>query len=202
MTASEAFAPGRVVAIEGPLRKFAIELRAIGRELRLKSVKYFFGKAAWIGRCLHHQRRHRADQGRLRHAALAVPPQIVRYLAAAGGMADVNGVLQIEMRRQSRKVVRIVIHVMAVARLGGSAVAAAVMGYDAIAVIEEEQHLRVPVIGRQRPTMAEHDGLTFAPVLVEDLNAIFCCNRAHVTSFLAVVVVVVPRGYPNLRTID
>jgi hypothetical protein len=45
--------------------------------------------------------------------------------------------------------------------------------------------------------MAEHNGLTFAPVLVKDLNAVFCCNRAHVTSFLAVVVV--PRGYPNLR---
>jgi hypothetical protein len=104
------------------------------------------------------------------------------------------------MRRQSRKVVRIVIHVMAVARLGGSAVAAAVMRYDAIAVIEEEQHLCVPVVGRQRPAMAEYDGLTFAPVLVEDLNAVFCCHRAHVTSFLAVVVV--PRGYPNLRTID
>jgi len=87
-------------------------------------------------------------------------------------MADVNGVLQIEMRRQSRKVVHIVIHVVAVTGLGRSAVAAAVMGYDAIAVIEEEKHLRVPVIGRQRPAMAEHDGLTFAPVLVEDLNAI------------------------------
>ena len=164
-------------------------MRAIGRELRLKSVKYFFGKAAWIGRRLHHQRRHRADQGRLRHAALAVPSEIMRHLAAAGGMADVNGVLQIEMRRQSRQVVGIVIHVMAVARLGGSAVAAAVMGDDAIAVIEEEQHLRVPVIGRQRPTMAEHDGLTFAPVLVEDLNAVFGRNRAHVTSSLAAIVV-------------
>src|SRR5271169_2677433 len=61
---------------------------------------------------------------------------------------------------------------MAVAGLGGSAVAAAVMGDDAIAMIEEEQHLRVPVIGRQRPAMAEHDRLTFAPVLVEDLNAV------------------------------
>ena len=78
---------------------------------------------------------------------------------------------------------------MAVARLGGPAVAAAVMGDDAIAVIEEEQHLRVPVIGRQRPTVAEDDGLTFAPVLVEDLNAVFGCNRAHVMSFLGLVAV-------------
>src|SRR6266849_7193017 len=194
------FGPRPVVAIERTRRKVAIKLRAIGGELRLKSVKNFFGQAARIGRRLHHQRRHRADDGRLRHPALAVPSQVVHHLAAAGGMADVNGVLQIEMRRQSRKVVGIVIHVMAAARLGGSAVAAAVMGYDSIAMIEEEQHLRVPVIGRQRPTMAEHDGLTFAPVLVEDLNTVFGCNRAHVTSSLAWLSS--PRGYPNLRTVD
>jgi hypothetical protein len=57
--------------------------------------------------------------------------QIVRHLAAAGRVADMSGVLQIEMRCQSRKVICIVVHVMAFACLGGSAVAAAVMGYDA-----------------------------------------------------------------------
>ena len=88
-------------------------------------------------------------------------------LAAAGRMTDVNGVLQIEMRRQSRKVVGIVIHVMAVAGLAGPAVAATVMGDDSIAMTEEEQHLRVPIIGRQRPAVAKHYGLTLAPVLVE-----------------------------------
>src|SRR5205823_10836124 len=71
---------------------------------------------------------------------------------------------------QSRKVVGIVIHVMAVARLGGPAVASSVMGDDAIALFEEEQHLRVPVIGRQRPTMAEDDGLSFAPIFIIDVD--------------------------------
>jgi len=127
-------------------------------------------------------------------AALAVPSQIVHDFAAAGGMADVDGVLEIEMRRHSRKVVRIVIHVVAVGDLSGPAVAAAVMGDDAITVIEEEQHLRVPVIGRQRPAMAEHDGLTFAAVLVENLNAVLGCNRAHATPSLAVVALT---DYPN-----
>lgn len=42
-------------------------------------------------------------------------------VAAAGGMTNVHGVVQIKMRGQSRKVVGIVIHVMAVARLGGPA---------------------------------------------------------------------------------
>src|SRR5713101_3149913 len=102
-----------------------------------------------------------------------MPSQIVRHLAAAGGVADVHGILQVEMRGKRRKIVSIMIHVVTVPRLRGPAVAAAVMGYDAIAVTQEEQHLRIPVICRQRPPMAEHDGLTLAPVLVEDLNAVF-----------------------------
>ena len=50
-------------------------------------------------------------------------------------MADVNGVFQVEMRGQRSQVVGIMIHVMAIADLTRSAVAAAVMGDDAIAVI-------------------------------------------------------------------
>ena len=94
-------------------------------------------------------------------------------------MADVNGVLQIEMRRHGRKVVGIVIHVVAVAGLAGAAMAAAVMGDDPIAVIEEEQQLRVPVIGRERPAMREHHRLAAAPVLVVDLDAVFGLDRRH-----------------------
>ena len=59
----------------------------------------------------------------------------------------------------------------------------AVMGYDAKAAIEKEQHLRVPVIGRQRPAMAEHDGLTFAPVFVEDFHTVPSFDCAHGFSF-------------------
>ena len=58
----------------------------------------------------------------------------MHHLAAAGGMADVNGVLQVEMRGQRREIVGIVIHVMAVGHLAGPAMAAAVMGDDAKAV--------------------------------------------------------------------
>src|SRR5881396_4008499 len=49
------------------------------------------------------------------------------------------------------------------------------MSDDAIAVLEEEQHLRVPIIGRQRPTMAEDDGLSFAPVFIinVDVSSVF-----------------------------
>src|SRR6185295_10071346 len=98
------------------------------------------------------------------------------------GMADVNGVLQIQMGGHRREVIGIVIHVMAVGALSGPAVTAAIVSDDAIAVVEEEQHLRVPVIGRQRPAMAEHDGLAFAPVLVEDFGAVFGGDGGHVDS--------------------
>ena len=79
------------------------------------------------------------------------------------------------------------IHVVAVTGLRGAAVAATVVRDDAIAVIEEEQHLGVPIISRQRPSMTEHDRLAFAPVLIEDVDAILRRNRTHVTysSFVA-----------------
>jgi hypothetical protein len=68
--------------------------------------------------------------------------------------------------------------------LGGTAMSAPVVAYDAIAVLKKEQLLRVPIIGRQRPAVAKHDGLTFAPVLVEDLNA--------APSFAVIVLMVFP----------
>src|SRR6266852_571482 len=108
-----------------------------------------------------------------------MPSQIVRHLAAAGGVTDMHGILEIDMRGKRGKIVSIMIHVVTVARLRGPAVAAAVMGYDAIAVTQEEQHLRVPIICRQRPPMTEHDGLTLSPVLVEDLNAVFGRDSRH-----------------------
>ena len=37
--------------------------------------------------------------------------------------------------------------------------AAAVVGDDPVAVLEEEHHLRVPVVGAQRPAVVEHDRL-------------------------------------------
>ena len=68
---------------------------------------------------------------------------------------------------------------MAATGLGGAAMATPVVGDDAIAVIEEEQHLGVPIIGRQRPTVTENNGLTFAPILEIDLDPVLCRNCVH-----------------------
>jgi hypothetical protein len=99
--------------------------------------------------------------------------------AAAGGMTDMHGALEVKVRRQRREVVGIVIHVVAVPDLARAAVAAPVMRDDAEAMVHEEQHLRVPIVGRKRPAVAEHDRLPAAPILVEDLDAVLGGDRRH-----------------------
>ena len=70
---------------------------------------------------------------------------------------------------------------MAVRGLGRAAVAATVVGDHAVAVLHEEHHLGVPVVGTERPAVVEHDRLTAAPVLVEDLRAVLGGDEGHVS---------------------
>src|SRR5437762_12466928 len=83
------------------------------------------------------------------------------------------------MRRDCRQIVGIMIHVMAVTGLARTTMAAAVVGDDAKAVVDEKHHLRVPIISRQRPAVTENNGLTFAPVLVINSRPVFRRNRWH-----------------------
>ena len=73
--------------------------------------------------------------------------EVMRDFAAAGGVADVYRIAQVEMFDDRGEVVGVVVHVVAVADLCGPAVSAAVMRDDAVAVLREEQHLGVPVVG-------------------------------------------------------
>src|SRR5438105_12068522 len=72
------------------------------------------------------------------------------------------------------------IHVMAAAGLGRAAMAPPVMGDHTEALAEKEEHLSVPIVRRERPAMAEHDGLTRTPVLVENIGAVAGGDRGHV----------------------
>ncbi len=63
-------------------------------------------------------------------------------------MADVDRVFEAEMGGHRGEIVGVMIHVMAAAGLGRPAMAAPVVGDDAIAMAEKEQHLRVPVVRR------------------------------------------------------
>ena len=55
--------------------------------------------------------------------------------------------MQVKVLDQVGKVVSVVIHVVAFAGLRGAAVPAPVMGNHPIAVMQEEEHLGVPVVG-------------------------------------------------------
>ena len=179
ITASRRFGAGAVVTVERSRRYIVIELGAAGGELRLKVIEDRFGQPERIGRRLQHQRRDRADDRRLGHAAFAVARDVVDHFAAAGGMADVDGLLEVEMFGERGQIVGVMIHVVAVIGLGGTAVPAPVVGDDAIALLEEEQHLSVPVIRRERPAVRENNRLSSAPVLVIDLCSVFCGDRRH-----------------------
>ena len=100
----------------------------------LQAFKGGLGHARRVGVGLQHRRRYRADQRRLRHTALAVAADVASHLAATGRVPDVDGVAQVEVRGQGGQVIGVVVHVVAVPRLGRAPVAAPVVGDRAVAV--------------------------------------------------------------------
>src|SRR5436190_15358967 len=96
--------------------------------------------------------------------------EIMHHLAAAGRMADVNRILEVEMIGHGLQIVGIVVHVVSAAGLSRATMSTPISCNDAETFAEEKKHLRVPVVGRQRPAVAEDDGLSFAPVLVIDVD--------------------------------
>src|SRR5262249_60087145 len=73
----------------------------------------------------------------------------------------------------------IVVHVVAVRNLARASMAATVDTDHAIAMVDEEQHLGIPVVGAERPAMMEDNRLAVAPVLVKNLDAILGRDCTH-----------------------
>src|SRR5258706_8391964 len=90
-----------------------------------------------------------------------------------------DGVAEIEVLNDRGRVGGIVVHVMTTGHLARASMAAPIDSDHAISVVEEEQHLGIPIIGAERPAMVEDDGLALAPVLVENLDGVFGCDRVH-----------------------
>src|SRR5579862_9023153 len=86
------------------------------------------------------------------------------------------------MRRKRGQVVGVMVHIVAVGGLGGTTVAAAIMGDYPIAAIQKEQHLVIPVVRAERPTMAENYRLSLTPVLVVNLYTVFGRDGGHKNS--------------------
>src|SRR4029077_15499709 len=116
--------------------------------------------------------------------------EIMHDLATAGRMTDVNCILQVEMIGDGLQIIGIVVHVMSVAGLSRATMSTPISCNDTIAFAEEEKHLRVPVIGRERPAVTEHNRLSAAPVFVIDFNVrsvFFSCGYVWHCNFLSLV---------------
>ena len=72
--------------------------------------------------------------------------EITHHLAAAGRMADVNRIPQVEMVSDGLQIVGIMVEIVAVRYLRRTSVPAPVVRDDPITFGEEEQHLQVPIV--------------------------------------------------------
>src|SRR6266436_7576374 len=77
------------------------------------------------------------------------------------------------------------IHVVAIGRLARTSMPAPIMRDDAIAMVQEKHHLRVPIVRSERPAVRKHNRLSFTPVLIENLCAVLRRDRAHGLSSLS-----------------
>src|SRR5437764_1501498 len=104
--------------------------------------------------------------------------KIMHHLAAAGRMADVNRIFQVEMIGHGFQIVCIVIHVVPAAGLSGAAMSAPISRNDAETFAEEKKHLRVPIVSRERPAVTEHNRLSATPVFIidVDVSSVFFSN--------------------------
>ncbi len=104
-------------------------------------------------------------------------------------MTDMNDVLEVQGLDNGEGVRGVMVHVVTTVDLGGATVAATVVRDDTEALLHEEQHLRIPVIGGQGPSVVEHDGLCvlWAPVLEKDLCSVLRCHGVHGVSFVELV---------------
>src|SRR5271165_1199594 len=99
--------------------------------------------------------------------------------SAASGVAYMDCILKVEFFGEGGEIVGVGVHLVAVPGLSRPAVAAPVVRDDSIATLAEEQHLSVPVVRAERPSVTEHDGLALSPVLVENVGTIFRRKRRH-----------------------
>src|SRR5438477_3903527 len=99
--------------------------------------------------------------------------EIMHHLAAAGRMPDVNSILEVEMIGDRFQIIGIVVHVVSAAGLSRATMSTPISRNDAETLADEEKHLRVPIIRRERPAVTEHDRLSFAPVLVINVDVSF-----------------------------
>ena len=145
-----------------------------------EAVEYVDRYAVRILVAFDHDRWHGADEHGLCDPALrAVACNVAGYLAAAGRMADMHGVSQVQVLDERSDVGGIRIHLVSMGRLRGTSVSAPIVSDHAKSFRQEIHQLRIPVVGRERPTVVEYQRSAAAPVFVEDLCAVSGLDEWH-----------------------
>jgi hypothetical protein len=88
---------GPVGAVEGPVGKVPVELRGLSGQGGPGLVEDLDRLAVGVRLGLQHQRRYRAHKDGLGHPGSAVAPDVAGDLPAAGGVADQDGIPQVEL---------------------------------------------------------------------------------------------------------
>src|SRR5262249_32665351 len=96
-------------------------------------------------------------------------------------MTHMERSFQIELVRQGHHVSGVGIHIVPRGTLRRATVATTVMCDDPVTLREEVEHLVVPVISTQRPSMVEDNwlGVAGTPILVEDPGPIGGSHGTH-----------------------
>src|ERR1700693_324592 len=106
--------------------------------------------------------------------------------SAAGRVPDKCGLSKVKRFDEGRQIVGVRIHVIAVPRLVRSAMTAAVMRDDTISVLAEENHLCVPCVRIERPTVREHDRPSRTPIFEINLRSVFRSDHVHMSFSLVI----------------
>jgi hypothetical protein len=99
-----------------------------------------------------------------------------------------DSVLKIKMLDNRCDVGCIVVHVMSIAYLARATMASAIVRYYTISLRQEKEHLVVPIISAQGPSVVEENRLSvlWAPVLEKNCHAVFCDDISmSVSEFLS-----------------
>ncbi len=171
--------PRTVEAEEGTAGHVQEELRPVSQIGLAEAVKHLHGQTAGTGLCLEHDRWHRSHEHSLGNPCRAMAADVAGHFPAACRVTDHHHVSQVQQLKQLRHIVSILVHVIAIPRLAGTSMPAAVVRDTAKSMGCEEKHLRLPRVRTERPAVTEGDDRPFAPVLVVDFRAVFGDELAH-----------------------
>jgi hypothetical protein len=87
--------------------------------------------------------------------------------------------VQIKRFGKRREIVSVCIHVISIPGLARSAVTAPVMCDAAVPTGSQKEHLVLKCVCAERPSVAENNRLSVAPVVVVNLRTISGCNETH-----------------------